>query len=264
MKRIAVLVIAATHKPLYRHYIYTHWTKLIELTNSLVPHIDVFLLFEHDMDIRGLEHIQDNIIVDPNADLSLLCDPQYHEPGIPGILGKTMHALEMLQDDYDVFFRTNLSSVIRISAFDRFVQGKDPVIYSGAGVWVDALRENLLHYGRIGPDKSVKWLSELDGYPGKTFVSGSAFFLSAREAKILLEAKSRLRYDLPDDVAVGLMLADHEVLIDFSLTITAENTVAKSMDMIVNSPACHIRIEHFPLHIALALWDEFRDLEIWK
>jgi hypothetical protein len=264
MKRIAVLVIAATHHPLYRHYIYTHWTRLIEFVRSEKPHIDVFLLFEHDMNICGLEHLADNIIVDPNMDLGLLCNPKFHEAGIPGILSKTVHALQLLQSDYEVFFRTNLSSVIRASAFDRYVQDKDPVIYSGAIVWVDTLTDNLLQYHRIGPDGSVGSLSELDEYRGKTFVSGSAFFLNAREVKSLLEEKSRLRYDLPDDVAVGLMLPEHEVLTDFSVTITADKLVADSMEIIKDSRACHIRLENFPLHIALALWEEFRKLEIWK
>lgn len=264
MKRIAVLVIAATHQPLYRHYIYTYWTKLIEYTNAQKPHIDVFLLFEHDMDASGLEHLERNIIVDPNGDLAKLCNPEYHEPGLPGILSKTMYSLELLQDNYDVFFRTNLSSVIRTSAFDRYVQDKNPIIYSGSIVWVNALTDNLLQYDRVGPDRSVKSLSQLDEYCGKTFVSGSAYFMNTREVKSLLEDKSRLRYDLPDDVAVGLMMPNHEVLTDFSVTITADTPVADSIEVIKQSRACHIRVEHFPLHVALALWEEFRCLEIWK
>jgi len=264
MKKIAILVIAATHTALYRHYIYTHWTKLIEFTNSDYPHIDVFLLFEHGMDIRGLEHIQNNIIVDPRQDLSTLCLPEHHSPNSPGILAKTMHALELLQDDYDVFFRTNLSSVIRTSIFDQFVQNKDPVIYSGPSVWADSLRQNMVDYKLIGPDKSVKSLAELDEYPGKTFIGGFAFFLNAREAKFLLETNSRVRYDLPDDVAVGLMLTEHELLPRFSMTIRPTTPVAESIDAIVNSHVCHFRIQHFPLHTALALWEGFRDVEIWK
>ncbi len=264
MKKIAILVIAATHVPLYRHYIYTHWTRLIEYTNAEKPNIDIFLLFEHGSDTSGLEHLVDNIIVDPDADLSRLCDPEFHQSEIPGILAKTVHALELLQHDYDVFFRTNLSSVIRVRDFDRFVQDKDPIMYSGALVWVDTLAENLLQYGRIGPGKSITSPSELDEYCGKTFVSGSAFFVNAKEVKNLLAKKSRLRYDLPDDVAIGLMFAEHEVLSNFSMTITADKAVSVLMEEIRNARPCHIRIEHFPLPIALELWEEFRDMKVWK
>ena len=47
MKRIAILVIAATNQPVYRHYIASYWTELIRHVAANVPHIDVYMLTEH-------------------------------------------------------------------------------------------------------------------------------------------------------------------------------------------------------------------------
>ena len=135
MKKIAILVIAAVNHPLYIHYIRTYWTELINYLNEEVSHIDVFLLCEQGTDTVQFKVISNNIIEDGNADPGLLCDPEYQSIVIPGILSKTVYALELLQDNYDVFFRTNLSSLIKVSAFNRFVQSRKSICYSGAWVW---------------------------------------------------------------------------------------------------------------------------------
>lgn len=264
MKRIAVLVIAATHQPVYRHYIETHWTETIRCAGSEKLHIDVFLLFENAVDISGFEHLRDNIIRDPNSDLSALCDKRNNGRGIPGILSKTIYALELLGGGYDVFFRTNLSSIIKLSAFDRFVQAKSAICYSGAFVWVDALRRDLLLHDRVGPGKSIESLSELDEYEGNTFVSGSGFFLNAEEAEILVRRKDELRYDIVDDVAVGLMLSRHEVLPRFTQVVRPGGPVSGMVEAIRKTSACHIRLQHFPLTTARELWTALRGCEVWR
>ena len=96
-----------------------------------------------------------------------------------------------------------------LSTFDRFVQSSTEIAYSGGLVWNDSLRASLVANGRIGPGRSVTDVSELDGYPGNSFISGSGYLLSAGEAKSLVERRDQLRYDLPDDVAVGLMFEQH-------------------------------------------------------
>ena len=140
MKKIAILVIAAVSQPVYISYIRNYWTEVIRYTNAIKPNIDVFLLLENDTAMHEFKDIRHNVIRDANSDLNLLCDPEFHSYGIPGILSKTIFALELLQDQYDVFFRTNLSSVLKISAFDKFVQSRSSIIYSGAWVWTDGLR----------------------------------------------------------------------------------------------------------------------------
>ncbi len=263
MKKVAILVIAATNQPVYIHYIQTYWTELIKYTGAEKSNIDVFLLFEHETDLSEFEHLEKNIIQDRDIDFNLLCDPEYQTLIIPGILSKTIYALEQLQGEYDVFFRTNLSSVINIPAFEGFVQNRADICYSGASVWVDALRQDLLHHNRIGADKSIKSLSELDHYQGNTFISGSGYFLNAKEAKNLVKRKWNIRYDIVDDVSVGLMLSRHEVLPGFSLIVSPDKSVEESISTIRLSNASHVRLQHLPLDYAQTLWKELKSSDIW-
>jgi hypothetical protein len=263
MRKIAILVIAAVNQPLYIHYIRTYWTELINYLNAERSHIDVFLLFEHGTEVNGFKDIEDNIIVDANADLSLLCDPEYCSIMIPGVLSKTVYALELLQGKYDVFFRTNLSSLIKVSAFDSYVQSRKSICYSGAWVWTDSLRQDLIHHNRIGHDKSIKALSELDSYEGNTFISGSGYFLNSDEAKSLVRRKKSIRYDIIDDVSVGLMFSRHELLPDFSTCITPDKSVDQIMQIIRKTKECHIRLQHFPLYLAEILWHQLSNDRVW-
>lgn len=256
MKKIAILVIASTKQPVYVHYIRAYWAELIRHTQAHWPHIDVFLLFERDTDLSGFSTLEDNIIVDQNLAADLLPELEFHTVMIPGVLSKTIYAFEMLQDEYDVFFRTNLSSMLKISNFDHFVQSRNPIRYSGAAVWTDALREDLLVHDRIGPGKSIKSLAELESYAGNTFISGSGYFLSAEEVKSLVRRKHQIRYDIIDDVSIGLMFAEHELLPGFSITVTADQPIYEIKNRIVESTACHIRVQHFPLKKAQELWRE--------
>jgi hypothetical protein len=264
LKKTAILVIAASGDPVHRHYIETHWTELIRHTNRSVPHIDVFLLFEHDTDLRDYRNLGDNIIQDSNADLDLLCEPRYQHPGIPSILSKTLYALEQLQNSYDVFFRTNLSSIIRIGSFDEFVQNRDHIRYSGEFAWSDHLRQDLLHHHRVGPEKSIKSLKELEEYEGNTFLSGCGYFLNCAEAKSLVQRKDRIRFDIVDDVSIGLMFREHDVLRGFSLIVSPEQPVCDIMQVIHQSSACHIRLQHFPPDQAQDLWKELENCAIWE
>lgn len=264
MKKIAILVIAAVNQPLYIHYIRTYWTQLINYLNAESSHIDVFLLFEHGTEIDEFKGIEDNIIEDINDDLSLLCDSEYSSIMIPGVLSKTVYALELLHDKYDVFFRTNLSSLIKVSTFDRYVQSRKSICYSGTWVWTDGLRQDLLYHDKIGPNMSIKTLSELDNYEGNTFISGSGYFLNSAEAKSLVRRKKLIRYDIIDDVSVGLMFSEYEHLPEFSTCITPDISLDQIMDVIRKSKACHIRLEHFPLNLAEALWDQLSHERIWR
>jgi len=241
IKKIAILVIAATNQPLYVHYIKTYWTALIRHLATTRPHIDVFLLFENSTDLAPFEDLRKHIIRDPRSDFGSLCPPEFQSLIIPGILSKTIHAFELLQDRYDVFFRTNLSSMIRVPYFDRFVQDTPDIMYSGGAIWRDALRDNLIFHDRIGPGKSIPSLEELKGYPGNTFVSGAGFFLSAAEVKTLVERKHEIRYDIVDDVSIGLMFPDHQYLPDFRVTVFRQDSIAEIKSRIRRSKAPHVR-----------------------
>ncbi|MEL7060299.1 MAG: hypothetical protein AAGN46_09775 [Acidobacteriota bacterium] len=263
LKRVAILVIASTRSPLYRHYIETFWTRLIRRTNAEFAHVGVFLLFEHDADIDGLEPLANNIIQDPTSDVDRVCPPEHQTLIVPGILLKTIYALELLQNRYDVFFRTNLSSMLKLSAFDRFVQGHD-LRYSSAFVWVDALRQQLEHIGQIGPGRSVESLEELKGYEGNSFASGSGYFLNQAEAKLLIDQKDRIRFDLVDDVSIGLMFPSCDVLPGFAHIARREQSMAERHADILENRAVHVRLQHLELDQAVALWNALGDHELWN
>lgn len=264
MKKIAILVIAAVNQPVYLHYIKNYWTEVIRHTNAAKPNIDVFLLLENGTAMEAFKDLDGNVIIDEQSDLDALCDPKFRTPIIPGILSKTIFALEMLQGRYDVFFRTNLSSLIKISAFEKFVQSSDSICYSGAWVWRDGLRQDLLHHKKIGPDKSIKEIAELDAYQGNTFISGAGYFLNSEEAKSLVERKDIIRYDIVDDVSVGLMLKTHQILKQFAIIATPKKSPDEIVDMIRVNKACHIRLQHFPPRLARAVWYELRDDPVWR
>lgn len=264
MRRIAILVIAAVNQPIYVHYIKTYWTDLIRYLSTEKPHIDVFLLFEHGTKVEVLKDLEANIVEDVTSDFSKLCDPQYHSCMIPGVLSKTIYSLQLLHDKYDVFFRTNLSSLIKVSSFDSYVQNKKDICYSGAWVWEHALRTDLLHHKKIGFGKSIKTLSELDSYKGNTFISGSGYFLNANEASSLVRRKKSIRYDIIDDVSVGLMFSEYERIPGFSVNIKPDKPVEEIGDILRETKACHIRLEHFPLSLADILWAKLGTDRIWR
>ncbi len=165
MKRIAILVIAATNQPVYRHYISSYWTELIRHVAANVPHIDVYMLTENGRTSSSFAHIVDAVIEDPNADVDQLGPGQYRTTNVPGILSKTIHAFDELSDDYDVFFRTNLSSMVMLSRFDRLVQSTADIGYSGGLVSGDALRDAVVHPGYVGAGRSVAHFPEPDHHP---------------------------------------------------------------------------------------------------
>ncbi|MEY2958167.1 MAG: hypothetical protein RLZZ01_735, partial [Actinomycetota bacterium] len=238
--------------------------EMIRRAPERFPHVDVFLLNEHDTPRRLFEHVAERVITDPDE------APRRHLPigfehvGTPSILSKTVHALDVLADRYDVFFRTNLSSVLLLGRLDRYVQEEADLCYSGGLVWPDALRADLERHGRVGPGRSIESMADLDGYPGNSFVSGSGFFLSATEARSLVAERDRLRYDLPDDVAIGLMMRRCRLLDGFSERILATTPVAEVLDRIEFTSATHIRLEHFPVERAMAVW-RYLDTELlWR
>ncbi len=264
MQKIAVLVIAAVNQPVYLSYIRNYWSAAIHHTKQTCRNIDIFLLLEHGTPMSEFKSLGENVIVDDNADLSCLCDPKLHFPGFPSILSKTICALDLLQDHYDVFFRTNLSSLIKLSAFDDYIQSQEKLSYSSAWVWNDGLREDLQLHNRVGPGKSIRSLSELLAYEGNSFASGAGYFLNAEEAKSLVNRREMIRYDIVDDVSVGLMFPNCKILSGFSAIMTADQTVDDTVSRIERTPACHIRLQHFPAALAENLWGKLKNKSVWQ
>ncbi len=261
--RTAVLVIATTTQPVYRHYIATHWTELIRHTNEHCPDLDVFLLIEHGLRRGEFAHIEANVIEDATTDARALVEPRHRRPGVPSILSKTIHALDVLQGEYDVFFRTNLSSMINLAPFRRFVHERKAIKYSGAWIWDDALRSDLVEWGWVGAGKVVEDLSELDNYPGNTFVSGSGFFLNATEAAHLVSQRDQMRWASADDVSIGLLLDEHEQLEGFSEIVKPSEPIDTMVKRLCSTRAPHVRLQHFPLATAEMLWRKLETTPSW-
>ena len=264
MRKCAILVIAAQNQEVYVHYINTYWTSLIRYTNAHVPNIDVFLLFEKGSDIKSYSHLSDNIIEDQNSDFNELSIDQKHSLGIPGILSKTVYAFEKLRSSYDVFFRTNLSSMIHMPNFRNFLNRKEKIIYSGSGVWEDSLRSDLIFRKKVGNDQSIKSLEELEDYQGNTFISGSAYFMNAEEVDSLLKQKSKIRYDIIDDVSIGLMMSQHENLKGFTLNLKNDLSIEEISKKLYSENYCHVRLQHFPLYKAQTVWSLISEEQLQK
>ena len=262
--RTAVLVIVAVDRPLYRHYLDGYWRALIDYVDAKCPDVDVFLLCENGMRHGLLDDLAQHVIEDPNADYLSLVPPRHRHGGVPGMLSKTIHALKTLRGDYDFFFRTNLSSMIDLPRLRRFVAGRKSIGYAGAWPWTDALRSQLVHEGWVGAGKAIEDLAELDDLPGNTFLSGSGFFLGAAAAAHLVDQRRHLRWGLPDDVAIGLMFSDHEELPGFSLRLTREQPVDEMVEQLRSTDSTHIRLEHFPVETASALWNEMERNPFWR
>ncbi|MFZ9017787.1 MAG: hypothetical protein ACO23O_12415 [Ilumatobacteraceae bacterium] len=136
--------------------------------------------------------------------------------------------------------------------------------YSGGFVWSDNLREHLELHDLVGPGRCVGTVDDLAAYPGNSFVSGSGFFLSAAEARHLVANRDILRYDLPDDVAIGLMMTRHRVLRGFSIRILPLTPVADVLGTIERTSAVHLRLEHFPVERAKAVWHYLDTELLWR
>jgi hypothetical protein len=154
----------------------------------------------------------------------------------------------MLKNEFDLFFRTNLSSMIHLDAFTQYAE-RTPIIYSGGFCWENGLRDDLIRHNKIGPDKSITALEELDSYPGNTFVSGCGYFLNQDEVRSIVASKTNIRYDIIDDVAVGLMLSQHRRLDQFVLTILDSDSREAIIEKL-DRHFTHVRLERLSVYQA--------------
>jgi hypothetical protein len=266
MKKTAILVIASTCQEVYKHYISTYWREVITYTNNQTPNLDIFLLFDYGIDTSEYKDIEENIIIDYNDDYngyatkSLKCNGS-----IPGILSKTIYGFEKLYKKYDVFFRTNLSSMILISNFINFVENND-IIYSGEFEFRNNIRNNLVYYKKIGKDKSIKHIDELDSYPGNTWYSGCGYFINSTQVEKIIKNKDKIRYDIIDDVSMGLYVDKCKKLNGFTKIIYKDqenNILIEQILNFKNQNGCHIRVQHFPLDKAIEIWIKLKKYNIF-
>lgn len=124
--------------------------------------------------IENDNSIDKSVILDKEKN-TIYCKGE--ESYIPGILNKTLKSIEYCIKKYDIdyIYRTNLSSVIDLKKLYSYIQNND-IDYAGH----DYLK----------------------------FISGSGIILSKKACKILLEDKSLINNDGPDDYAIGIKMSN--------------------------------------------------------
>ena len=248
-KKTCILVITSISQEVYKHYINSHWKDLLDNKHS----ISIYFLLDNNKELI-------NFFIDNNLIKYCIINEtaEGHSTFIPGILSKTIFSFEKLVGKYDVYLRTNLSSYIKIDKLVEYIQSNN-IIYSGLWCWNNALRENLLLNKRIGLDKSIKTLEELDKYPGNTFFSGSCFFLNKDEVKQIIENKDIIRYDIVDDVSIGLLLKDYTHIISNHLVITNDSDIDASVKAIQSIDGFWIRLQYLTVEKAKLLYNKLRN-----
>jgi len=171
---LVILVIASRGK-IYDSLVENYWKYFIDYVNNKHKNIKIYLLY-------GNCNIN-NISVNKN---NILHFKDIKETLIPGILLKTIKGFQYIDNNYDYKFvlRTNLSSFFII---DNLVK-----LYNN-------LSENMLYSGVIGNFKNKS-----------KFCSGAAFFLSKDVIKYIILNKHKLRYNIIDDVSIGMLLSTNK------------------------------------------------------
>ncbi len=114
------------------------------------------------------------------------------ETYIPGILDKTVSALQYTDDHYkfDYVIRSNISTIVDFDLLTEYLQGT-PIQYGGG------LKND------ITGDKNHPDLENL------IYASGTSIIFSSKGVKEFLNKKQHIRTDLIDDVSIGVLMRDH-------------------------------------------------------
>lgn len=267
MKKCAILVIASICQDKYKSYIKNYWSFMIRNTKNN-PNLDIYLLFDYGVDISDYSDIRDHIIVDLNSNYNGFTEDNIKcRSYIPGILSKTVFSFKLLRDKYDIFFRTNLSSMIIVNNILDYINNNN-ICYSGFYVWGNALRSNLICRNLVGKNSSIKDISDLQEYPGNTFISGSGYFLNSTEVDDIVKNEEKIRYDIIDDVSIGLMIEKHKCIdIKYHLKVRENDTVNDIILWInkhITEKGFHIRTENFSNDKVLELYNVLKKTDKLK
>ena len=91
------------------------------------------------------------------------------------------------------------------------------------------------------------------------------YFINSNEVSKVLSFNDKIRYDIVDDVSMGLYLEKSKKLNGFTMIIYKNQDIDIIIDKIVNfknKGGCHIRVQHFPKEKAQELWEKISNLNL--
>ena len=176
--------------------LYSNDEKYDQMKDILVKHnkkhniTSYFYCYKSDMTVS--HEIIDNVLY-----------IQGKESYIPGILEKTLYALDVFKnDDYDYVVRSNISTVINYYELFKYLS-ISKFDYGGP----------LYYYGNLVDLEAGMTKEKNDKYKNHHFVSGICIIFSKIAIKLLTDNKKDvLAYGLIDDVAIGVYLHDKNLI----------------------------------------------------
>lgn len=121
------------------------------------------------------------------------------ETFVPGILSKTINAMEICQNfDFEYLVRSNISTVVNFDMLKEYLK-ITKIDYGGSLVTLDWLD----FAGGITDDR----------YKYTKYVFGASIIMSRNSVKILLSNKNDIDYSVIDDVSLGLFFGKNNIKI---------------------------------------------------
>jgi hypothetical protein len=158
---------------------------------------------------------------------------------IPGVLNETIMAMDLIKRerlpgaDFVHFLRTNLSSFLRF-----------PLLLS----FLSRVRDRTFLYAGYRIKNPLE----------PAFASGAGFLLNRASYDLLLKERRVLRFDLIDDVAVGVFMLERNIAVAPAITFCLIEEAKWGKDF--RSPSCNKG--HFLFRIKTG--DHELDVNIWK
>lgn len=192
-----IIAVLASHNNIYDEIIINYWNKLITIINSEYKNIKIYLLFGNNY--RGCIIPKNNIFISNIKD-SL----------IPGCLIKTIDFFQYINSKYSYkyVFRTNISSFLIIENMISLSNN---------------LKSTNLYAGSI-----VKNHGCLDVI--NNFSSGAGFWISKDVLIYILNNREKLNFKKPDDVAIGIILKNINIINTPRLDIVPSKSWVSGMD----------------------------------
>lgn len=206
-----VMVVISSCSPIYNKLIEVYWLPLINYIRCNEIPIKIILLFGKDQKINDLSIPSENIFIsDVNDSL------------VPGILFKTIQCFVDVENKYNYkhIIRTNLSSFFII--------------------------HNLLEIQKR-LDNSRIYAGVIGDHHGINFCSGACFWITKDVLKTLVHSDIKKVQNLPDDVAISILLKQYDKKYMPRYDITTNKDIENKkllIYQIINDNHYHIRIKN--------------------